>query len=241
MSTIRLPPRVLELARRLDRDDTGGGLPAYVYDLTALDAHATRIRAALSPATEFYYAVKANPDAAVLRTIARHADGFEVSSGGELEHANAAVPGQPRAFGGPGKTSAELAAALRVGVTRFHVESPLELSMLAAAARAAGTRADILLRVNPPGPAPGARAAGPAGGASPGELAALVMGEQPSPFGMDLVLLDRCAETLARWGTDRCGCEGCTPTWPAGWTRPGCWPRRDGCSRSAGTGARGTT
>ena len=200
MSTIRLPPRVLELAREAVAAGTTDGLPAYVYDLTALDAHAARIRAALPPAAEFYYAVKANPDAAVLRTVARHADGFEVSSGGELEHANATVPGQPRAFGGPGKTSAELAAALRVGVTRFHVESPLELSMLAAAARAAGVRADILLRVNPPGPAPGARAAGPAGGASPGELAALVMGEQPSPFGMDLVLLDRCAQTLAELG-----------------------------------------
>ena len=49
----------------------------------------------------------------MLRTVARHADGFEVSSGGELAHAAAAVPGCPLAFGGPGKTEAELAAAIR--------------------------------------------------------------------------------------------------------------------------------
>ena len=77
-----VPAHVLDLVRRVGPD----ALPAYVYDLGALDAHAAAIRAALPRAVEFYYAVKANPDAAVLRTLARHADGFEVSSGGELEH-----------------------------------------------------------------------------------------------------------------------------------------------------------
>jgi len=93
------PERVTELARKLGPD----GVPAYVYDLAALDAHAAAIRAALPRVVQFYYAVKANPDAAVLRTLARHADGFEVSSGGELAHAAAAAPGRPLAFGGPGK------------------------------------------------------------------------------------------------------------------------------------------
>jgi diaminopimelate decarboxylase len=87
----------------------------------------------------------------VLRTLARHADGFEVSSGGELAHTAAAAPGRPLAFGGPGKTPAELAAALELaealagGTTRFHVESPHELALLDQAARAAGRRADVLL------------------------------------------------------------------------------------------------
>jgi diaminopimelate decarboxylase len=179
-----LPEGILELARQLGGGS--GGLPAYVYDLGALDAHAAAIRAALPRTVQFYYAVKANPDAAVLRAIARHTDGFEVSSGGELEHTAAAVPGHPMAFGGPGKTSAELAAAIRTGTARFHVESPHELSMLAAAAQAAGRRADILLRVNPPG--------GPAG------ETLLIMGGQPSPFGMDVSLLARCAESLAVMG-----------------------------------------
>ncbi|HEX3312839.1 MAG TPA: hypothetical protein VHS32_41905, partial [Streptosporangiaceae bacterium] len=86
---------------------------------------AAAIRAALPRGVQFYYAVKANPDAAVLRTLARHTDGFEISSGGELAHTAAAAPGRPLAFGGPGKTPAELAAALEPtaapggGTTRF--------------------------------------------------------------------------------------------------------------------------
>ena len=115
--------------------------------------------------------------------LARHADGFEVSSGGELAHTAAAAPGRPLAFGGPGKTPAELAAALELaaapggGTTRFHVESPHELALLDQAARAAGRRADVLLRVNLSGQE---------------EQAALVMGGKPSPFGMDVELLQRC-------------------------------------------------
>ena len=148
------PERVTELARKLGPD----GVPAYVYDLAALDAHAAAIRAALPRAVQFCYAVKANPDAAVLRMLARHADGFEVSSGGELAHTSAAAPGRPLAFGGPGKTPVELAAALEVsGTSRFHVESPHELALLDEAARAAGRRADVLLRVNLPGPRPSRR------------------------------------------------------------------------------------
>jgi diaminopimelate decarboxylase len=181
-AALRLPDHVLGLARRLDSD---GLLPAYVYDLAALDAHAAGIRAALPPAVQFYYAVKANPDAAVLRTVARHADGFEVSSGGELAHAAAAAPECPLAFGGPGKTEAELAAAIRTGTARFHVESPHELARLAATAQATGRPADILLRVNP---------------SSPGVTAPLVMGGKPSPFGMDIPLLRRCAESLTGMG-----------------------------------------
>ena len=163
-----------ELALRLD------SLPAYVYDLGALDAHTAAIRAALPAPVELYYAVKANPDRSVLRTVARHADGLEVSSGGELAHAAAAVPGAALAFGGPGKTAPELAAAVRAGVRRVHVESPHELRLLAGL----GRPVDVLLRVNPPG--------------TPGVAdAQLVMGGTPSPFGMDDAALAECGEMLA--------------------------------------------
>ena len=165
-------------------------LPAYVYDLAVLDAHAAAIRAALPRAVEFYYAVKANPDARALRVLARHVDGFEVSSGGELEHTAAAVPDRPLAFGGPGKTADELATALKAGTSRFHVESPHELARLDAAARAAGQQVDVLLRVNPPGH-------------SGGDQAQLVMGGGPSPFGMDMGLVRTCTELISRMGTVR--------------------------------------
>jgi diaminopimelate decarboxylase len=203
---LTVPAGVLELAGRLGRED--GALPAYVYDLDGLAAHLAVIRAALPNGAEFCYAVKANPDPAVLRVAARWADGLEVASGGELAHVAAAVPGARLAFGGPGKTPAEIAAAVRAGVFRFHVESPHELRLLGAAALAAGRTADVLLRVNlSPDPAdsgvPAAAGVFAARGgtapfpAAPASGEGLVMGGGPTPFGMDPSLLDDCARWLA--------------------------------------------
>src|SRR5580692_9012909 len=84
---LTMPAAVRELAERLGRDDAA--LPAYVYDLDGLAADAAGIRAALPGQAELCYAVKANPDPALLRAVARHADGgLEVSSAGELRHAS---------------------------------------------------------------------------------------------------------------------------------------------------------
>lgn len=144
--------------------------PTYVYDLAGLAGHAAAVRAALPPAVELLYATKANPDPALLRTLAGQVDGFEAASGGELRHLRAVFGDRaPAAFGGPGKTDAELAAGLACGVRRFHVESPWELARLSRLALAAGAVADVLLRVDLPVPVPGA---------------ALVMGGRPGPFGM---------------------------------------------------------
>ncbi|MEU4895357.1 type III PLP-dependent enzyme [Streptomyces sp. NPDC044780] len=118
------------LATALTADD----LPAYVYDLAALRAHARAVRDVLPPGLELYYAAKANPASPVLRALAPHVTGYEVASGGEVEHVRAAVPGMPLAFGGPGKTEGELRRALTLGVERFHVESEQELRLLARAA-----------------------------------------------------------------------------------------------------------
>lgn len=151
----------------------GDGLPAYVYDLAGLAEHMAAVRAALPPEVELYYAAKANPEPPVLAALAPFADGFEVASGGEVAHVAAAVPGRPLAFGGPGKTPAEIAAALAAGVGRFHVESLHELRVLAhlSAGRPAPVR--VLLRFDPDVPA-GLLASG-----------ALAMGGGPTPFGMD--------------------------------------------------------
>lgn len=171
--------RVRDLALSLPAAE----LPAYLYDLTALAGHAADVRAALPAGVELYYAAKANPEPPVLAALAPHTDGFEVSSGGELAHVAAAVPGHPLAFGGPGKTPAEIAAALAHGVQRFHVESVHELRTLAHLATAP-TR--VLLRFNLTVP-PGLLAAG-----------ALAMGGRPSPFGLD----PRDAETAVGMLTD---------------------------------------
>ena len=196
MPGLEIPGSVRELAERLGRDEAA--LPAYVYDLDGLAAHLAGIRAAIPSRVEIIYAVKANPDPAVLRVVGRHADGLEVSSAGELRHAAATMPGSRLAFGGPGKSSAELAAAVRAGASLFHVESPHELRLLGSAALAAGRQADILLRVNLP-----------SDDAAPDSVlleprAALVMGGQPGPFGMDPILLDDCAKWLAA-GSEEAG------------------------------------
>lgn len=153
----------------------GADLPAYLYDLAALDAHVAEVRAALPPRVELYYAAKANPEPEILTALGPHVDGYEVSSGGELAHVAAAVAGRPLAFGGPGKTPDEITAALELGVERFHVESAYELRMLASlAARVVPlTRVGVLLRFNL--------------GLDAGSLAesSLAMGGRPTPFGLD--------------------------------------------------------
>ncbi|HEX4830076.1 MAG TPA: alanine racemase [Trebonia sp.] len=179
-----VPSAVREIARELGRAEAS--LPAYVYDLDGLAAHVAGVRAAVGARAELFYAVKANPDPALVRVVAGRADGLEVSSGGELRHVAAAAAGARLAFGGPGKTAGEIAAALAAGVARFHVESLHELRLLGAAALAAGRRADILLRAN--------LAAGEDDG--PASASGLVMGG-PSPFGLDPAGLDDCAGWLA--------------------------------------------
>ncbi|GLV74662.1 diaminopimelate decarboxylase [Streptomyces hygroscopicus subsp. hygroscopicus] len=183
---------------------TGDDLPAYVYDLAALRTYAQAVRAALPPGLELYYAAKANPAPPVLQALAPHVTGYEVASGGEVEHVRAAVPGMPLAFGGPGKTEGELRRALALGVERFHVESEQELRLLAEAAEnarpsgtggtetakgASGTgEVAVLLRVN----------LSLDGGALGG--AALAMGGRPSPFGLDPEAVERCLPLFTREG-----------------------------------------
>ncbi|GAA4639326.1 hypothetical protein GCM10023196_100500 [Actinoallomurus vinaceus] len=147
-------------------------LPAYVYDLAALRSHAASVRAAVP--VEIFYAAKANPDARVLTALAPYVNGVEVSSGGELAHVRAALPGARLAFGGPGKTDDELVTAVGPGVDRIHVESPNELRRLAALR----AEAEVLLRVNLPVAISGA---------------ALRMS---GPFGMDPEALAACLDIL---------------------------------------------
>jgi diaminopimelate decarboxylase len=147
--------------------------PAYVYDLAGLRAHVAAIRDAV-PA-QLFYAAKANPDARVLATLAPYVDGVEVSSGGELVHVHAVLPEARLAFGGPGKTEAELDAATELA-HRIHVESPLELRRLAALRR----ETDVMLRLNLPVAAAGASL------------------RMSGPFGMDSEALGACLDLLAR-------------------------------------------
>ena len=128
------------------------GTPVYVYSRATLTRHARVFSAALAvlPNVHIAFAVKSNPNLAVLRLLAREGYGADVVSGGEMERALAAgMPAQDIVFSGVGKTHRELAAALAAGIGQFNLESEEEGIELAQIAAGMGTTAFCSLRVNP--------------------------------------------------------------------------------------------
>lgn len=128
------------------------GTPVYVYSRATLERHARVFQDAVAPAgdVEVAFAVKANPNLAVLRVLADQGMGADVVSGGELARALAAgVAREKIVFSGVGKTDAELALGLERGIGQFNLESEEEGRELAAIAASRGQVADVTLRVNP--------------------------------------------------------------------------------------------
>ena len=128
------------------------GTPVYVYSTAAMRRQARVLKAALAPlgAPLIAYAVKANPNAAVLATLAGEGLGADVVSGGEYRRARAAGVAADRiVFSGVGKTAAEMALALQGGLCQFNLESVEEAEMLSAVALSLGREAPVALRVNP--------------------------------------------------------------------------------------------
>jgi diaminopimelate decarboxylase len=123
------------------------GTPFFAYDLDVVGRQASALRAVLPERFDLAYAVKANPNLAVLRHLAGLGLGADVASGGELRHALRAGFAPDRVvFTGPGKRDEELAAAVEAGVRVVTVESTGELRRLARIAEGLGRRQSILLR-----------------------------------------------------------------------------------------------
>jgi diaminopimelate decarboxylase len=123
------------------------GTPLFAYDLEVVTKHVDALRAALPPSFDLAYAVKANPNLAILHHLARQGIGADVASGGELRHAlRAAFAPDQIVITGPGKRDEELAEAVDAGVRAVTVESRGELGRLARIARARGRRQPVLLR-----------------------------------------------------------------------------------------------
>ncbi|MFZ5728244.1 MAG: diaminopimelate decarboxylase [Pseudomonadota bacterium] len=130
------------------------GTPVYVYSTATLERHFTVLREALVAAGVadplIAFAVKANSNLAVLRTLARQGAGADTVSEGEIRRALAAgVPPEKIVFSGVGKTAAEIAFALEAGVCEINVESEPEMAAVARVAERLGKRATIAFRVNP--------------------------------------------------------------------------------------------
>lgn len=127
------------------------GTPYYCYSSATIERHYKILAEAFHGQNALIcFAVKANSNQAVLTTLARLGAGMDVVSEGELRRARAAgVPASKIIFAGVGKTRAEMAYALRVGIHGFNVESEPELIALSEVATAAGATASIAIRVNP--------------------------------------------------------------------------------------------
>lgn len=135
------------------------GTPVYVYSTATLERHYTVLRDALvaeglrgehggDPLIAF--AVKANSNVAVLKTLARLGCGADTVSEGEIRRALAAgIAPEKIVFSGVGKTEHEIEFALKAGVSEINVESEPEMELVSQVAQSLGTRAVIAIRVNP--------------------------------------------------------------------------------------------
>ena len=137
----------LSLAKIADQFDT----PTYVYSKAALTQAFNDFKAGLIDTNHLIcFAIKANPNIAILNLFAKLGAGFDIVSGGELARVLAAG-GDPQkiVFSGVGKNVNEMRAALEAGIFCFNVESLSELKRLNQVAGEMGKIAPISLRVNP--------------------------------------------------------------------------------------------
>src|SRR5262249_39267849 len=127
------------------------GSPLFVYDLDRALAARADLRAALPEPFTLFYSLKANPHPVLARALREGEGGCraEVCSARELSAAiGAGYPPGEILYGGPGKTTAELDLACRLGVREFSVESLGDLRRVGAVAVRLGTTARCLLRIN---------------------------------------------------------------------------------------------
>ena len=127
------------------------GTPFYCYSTATLERHYKVFAGAFADVDALVcYAMKANSNQAVIKTLANLGAGADVVSEGELKRARAAgIPADRIMFSGLGKTERELALAIDEGILCINVESEPELALLSQIAASKGRSAHISVRVNP--------------------------------------------------------------------------------------------
>ncbi len=127
------------------------GTPFYCYSTATLERHYKVFAGAFADVPSLVcYAMKANSNQAVLKTLAKLGCGADVVSAGELQRARAAgIPANKIMFSGIGKSERELALALDENILCINVESEPELDLLSSIAASKGQTAPISIRVNP--------------------------------------------------------------------------------------------
>jgi len=165
--------------------EEAGGTPLFVYDLGMVAERIARFRAAFA-GVQLHYAVKANIYGDVLRFIAKRVDGLDVASAGEMDAALGVSAAEGISFAGPGKTDAELEAAIRARVT-LNVESEGEAERALAAAQRLGVTPRLAVRVNPSFEIRGS---------------GMRMGGGPKPFGVDAERVPALVRHIREAGAD---------------------------------------
>ncbi|MEM9676758.1 MAG: diaminopimelate decarboxylase [Pseudomonadota bacterium] len=127
------------------------GTPFYCYSTATLERHYSVFAKAFDDIDAMVcYAMKANSNQAVLKTLAGLGSGADVVSEGEMRRALAAgIPARKIMFSGVGKTRAEMDYALSEDIFCFNIESEPELERLSARASALGKTARVSFRINP--------------------------------------------------------------------------------------------
>lgn len=173
-----------EIARQV------GKTPFYAYDSSVIAAQVEKLRAALPPDIHLHYAMKANPMPQVVQYLAGITDGLDVASAGELRVAlETGIEPARISFAGPGKSDADLRAAVAGGVI-INMESAGEMQRIAALAKLSGSRPRVAIRVNPDFEL---------------KAAGMKMGSGPKPFGVDAECVPAMLETLGTLPLDFMG------------------------------------
>jgi diaminopimelate decarboxylase len=138
-------------AVNLDTLAASVGTPFYCYSTATLTRHYQVFAGAFADVPALIcYAMKANSNQAIIKTLAKLGAGADVVSGGELKRARAAgIPANKIMFSGIGKTESELALAIDEGILCVNVESEPELELLSSIAASKGRTANVSVRVNP--------------------------------------------------------------------------------------------
>ena len=158
-----------------------GNTPFYAYDRKVMRTQVEQLRAALPAEIHLHYAMKANPMPEVVRYLAGITEGLDVASAGELEVAlEAGAKPANISFAGPGKSDADLHAAVDSGVI-INMESNAEMLRIAALAEGKPIRPRVAIRINPDFEL---------------KSAGMKMGNGPKPFGVDAECVPAMLETL---------------------------------------------
>ncbi|MBI3659464.1 diaminopimelate decarboxylase, partial [Candidatus Acetothermia bacterium] len=149
------------------------GTPLYLYDASIFEIKYRKLREALPPQADIFFAVKSNPSLAIVSLFRSLGAGVDLASLGELQTAlKAGVLPQKIVFTGPSKTDAEIEAAISTGIFAINAESERELERIDRIAHAYHKKFPVGLRLNV--------------GFAPKERTTVIGGTAPQKFGIDV-------------------------------------------------------